>query len=153
MRKRIFVYFKRTARSDSCEKNNQKRPGKDSKKPPTTFKVGLFAGQLQLAHRKRFFCRANPWRSLTRSERSWHLRAFPPYTHPDCFLFELRVRMMRARQSRKSFAGVCACEAVQKGALFFYSPDHREEDHYLYLLSVIAVFCCLASFFYFKIFG
>jgi hypothetical protein len=82
------------------------------------------------------FCRANPWRSLTRSERSWHLRAFPPYTHPDCFLFELRVRMMRARQSRKSFAGVCACEAVQKGALFFYSPDHREEDHYLYIFTL-----------------
>jgi hypothetical protein len=57
-------------------------------------------------------------------------------THPDCFLFELRVRMMRARQSRKSFAGVCACEAVQKGALFFYSPDHREEDHYLYIFTL-----------------
>jgi hypothetical protein len=61
-------------------------------------------------------------------------------THPDCFLFELRVRMMRARQSRKSFAGVCACEAVQKGALFFlFSRSPRRRPLLIFTLGYSSV--------------
>lgn len=153
MRKRIFVYFKRTARSDSREKNNRKRPGKDSKKPPTTFKVGLFAGQLQLAHRKRFSAvpilgeALHGLKGVDIYER-FHL------THiPTVFCLSFECGWWERGKAERVLPAFVRARPCKKGPFFFYSPDHREEDHYLYLLSVIAVFCCLASFFYFKIFG
>jgi hypothetical protein len=42
----------------------------------------------------------------------------------------------------------------KKGPFFSILPiTVKKTITYIYLLSVIAVFCCLASFFYFKIFG
>lgn len=123
------------------ENNNRKRSGKDSKKPPTHNFQGWPFRRAVAAHRKRFFCRMpilgealHGLKGVDIYER-FHLTHIPTVF----FLFELRVRMMRARQSRKSFAGVCAYEAVQKGALFFLfsrSPRRRPLVHYLYIVTL-----------------
>lgn len=136
MRKRIFVYFKRTARSDSCEKNNRKRPGKDSKKPPTTFKVGLFAGQLQLAHRKRFSAvpilgeALHGLKGVDIYER-FHL------THiPTVFCLSFECGWWERGKAERVLPAFVRARPCKKGPFFFYSPDHREEDHYLYIFTL-----------------
>jgi hypothetical protein len=106
-------------------------------------------------HRKRF-SHFLPCQSLAKPYTVWKELTFTSVSTlhiPTVFCLSFECGWWERGKAERVLPAFVRARPCKKGPFFFYSPDHREEDHYLYLLSVIAVFCCLASFFYFKIFG